>query len=72
MADQRLLLTTAKGKDIVIAVRHGWTWRSAMEDRNDIGDFLNKLEEGDLISLSYETAPHDSPRDPTLIVGDSR
>ena len=39
---------------------------------NDIGDFLNKLEEGDLISLSYETAPHDSPRDPTLIVGDSR
>ena len=42
MADNRLLMRY-EDREIVIAVRHGDEWRSALEDCNDIGAFLNDI-----------------------------
>ncbi len=57
MADNRLLLKFDE-LEIVIAVRHGDQWRSARDERNDIGEFLNANNEisGFLsnIRLEYE------------------
>jgi hypothetical protein len=57
MSDNRLLMVF-DGQEIVIAVRHGVEWRSAVDDRNDIGDFLNKINSDSgfdaFIELQYE------------------
>lgn len=54
MADQRLFLVREDGTNIVIAVRHGWDWRGAIDKRNEIGKFLNDLGEDEQINLLYE------------------
>lgn len=53
MADQRLIMK-CEGREIVIAVRHGDEWRSAAEDRNDIGSFLNSLPMDVILEIGYE------------------
>ena len=77
MADNRLELH-CNGESIVIAVRHGYEWRSAKEPGNDIGDFLNRIKTPkyddeqihDLVTISYEHEP-ESISDP-MFVSDSK
>lgn len=67
MADNRIILKSGV-YEIVLAVRHSTEWRSAIDDRNDLGDFLNLLGLDAKIEISYE---HDRGYcDPKIVVED--
>jgi hypothetical protein len=71
MADNRLILRCGDD-EIVLAVRNGDEWRSAMEDRNDLGDFIDKMNEQCLFDCIFELdLQHQAEfTDPLIVLGD--
>ena len=69
MADNRIEIWCGD-RHVVIAVRHGDQWRSAVDDKSDVGTFLNSVNKEDKSSIVIRYEDERQYCDPRIELGE--